>query len=128
MQYTKHFSLEEARESLVHIKPFLKRMIELKEILDERGVKEEKYFFMGNISKNGTGTYPTEMYEMINLIKKIMDEGIILKRPDIGLIDFPHLRTTGEEVYLCYMYDEPDILYWHKIEEGFAGRKPIEDL
>ncbi|HPS64895.1 MAG TPA: DUF2203 domain-containing protein [Ignavibacteria bacterium] len=128
MLHTKHFSLAEARESLVHLKPILKRMTELKKILDERGVKEEKYFFMGTFGKNGSGSYPVEMYEMVGLIQKILSDGVILKRVDIGLIDFPHLRTTGEEVYLCYILGESDIEYWHTISEGFAGRKPIEDL
>jgi len=128
MLYKKHFSLIQARESLVYIKPLLKKIIELKNVLDARGVKEEKYFFMGTIGKNGTGTYPKEMYEMIGLIQKVKETGVELKRLDIGLIDFPHLRTTGEEVYLCYFYGEPDILYWHSLEDGFAGRISVEEL
>jgi hypothetical protein len=42
------------------------------------------------------------------------------------LLDFPCL--LGEEiVFLCWQYGEPEIAYWHRIEEGFAGRRPLLD-
>jgi len=43
---------------------------------------------------------------------------------NIGLVDFPGL-IDGEEVYLCWKSDEDEIHYYHRIEEGFSGRKPI---
>ncbi|MEJ2307316.1 MAG: DUF2203 family protein, partial [candidate division WOR-3 bacterium] len=43
---------------------------------------------------------------------------------DIGLVDFPGL-IEGREVYLCWKSDEEDIQFYHGVEEGFAGRKPI---
>ncbi len=42
----------------------------------------------------------------------------------IGLVDFPALMN-GEEVYLCWRSDESDILYYHEIDAGYAGRKLI---
>ncbi len=42
----------------------------------------------------------------------------------IGLVDFPAM-IDGEEVYLCWRSDENDILYYHNISEGYAGRKLI---
>jgi hypothetical protein len=41
-------------------------------------------------------------------------------------VDFPALRE-GEEVYFCWKLGEERIGYWHGLEEGFAGRKPLED-
>lgn len=41
-----------------------------------------------------------------------------------GMVDFPAI-IDGEEVYLCWKTDEPDLLYYHGINAGFAGRKPI---
>ena len=43
---------------------------------------------------------------------------------NIGLVDFPGL-IEGREVYLCWKSDEEDIQFYHGVEEGFAGRKPI---
>jgi hypothetical protein len=44
----------------------------------------------------------------------------------MGLVDFPSL-LRGEEIYLCWKLGEERIAYWHGIEEGFAGRKPLDD-
>lgn len=48
---------------------------------------------------------------------------------DVGLVDFPAI-INGEEVELCWRSDEDQILYYHKTNEGFAGRKliPKENL
>ncbi|MBI3934176.1 MAG: DUF2203 domain-containing protein [Acidobacteria bacterium] len=52
--------------------------------------------------------------------------GCHLKDLDIGLVDFP-CRLGEREVYLCWKLGEPNIQYWHYVEEGFAGRKPLDE-
>ena len=49
---------------------------------------------------------------------------IVVRDLDAGLIDFPALRD-GEEVYLCWLVDEPAVAHWHAIEAGFTGRQPL---
>jgi len=58
-------------------------------------------------------------------IEKIQEFGCVVKDLDIGLIDFPTL-LNGEEVYLCWKLGEPGIQFWHGVDEGFRGRKPID--
>lgn len=41
-----------------------------------------------------------------------------------GLVDFPAI-FNGKPVYLCWKYGEPEIEYWHELQAGFAGRKPL---
>jgi len=41
------------------------------------------------------------------------------------LIDFPTL-LRGEEVYLCWRVGEEGIQFWHRVEEGYRGRKRID--
>src|SRR6478735_4005297 len=43
---------------------------------------------------------------------------------DRGLVDFPALRQ-GEEVLLCWQVGEDTVAFWHGLDEGFAGRKPL---
>ncbi len=59
-------------------------------------------------------------------IQRIQETGCVVKDLDQGLVDFPSLRE-GEEVYLCWKLGEARIEYWHGIDEGFAGRKPLSD-
>ena len=47
-----------------------------------------------------------------------------MKDPAQGLLDFPALRR-GEEVCLCWRVGEAEIGYWHSLEDGFAGRRPL---
>ena len=57
--------------------------------------------------------------------QEIEDCGCLLKDLDMGLVDFP-CRVGEREVYLCWKLGEPYIQYWHNLDEGFAGRKPID--
>ena len=52
--------------------------------------------------------------------------GVQVKDLDIGLLDFP-CKVDGEIVLLCWKMGEPTITHWHGTEEGYAGRKPIDD-
>jgi len=58
-------------------------------------------------------------------LEKIHDYGCLVKDLDIGLIDFP-TQFRGEEVYLCWKLGESGIRFWHGVQEGFRGRKPID--
>lgn len=63
-------------------------------------------------------------------LKQALDEientGALIKDLDIGLIDFLCFYQ-GREVCLCWKLGEPRIRFWHGTEEGFRGRKPIDD-
>jgi len=59
-------------------------------------------------------------------VDKIQESGCLVKDLDLGLVDFPSL-LEGKEIYLCWKLGEERIGYWHSIEEGFAGRKPLGD-
>jgi hypothetical protein len=59
-------------------------------------------------------------------VGKIQEIGCVVKDLDLGLVDFPSL-LKGEEVYLCWKLGEERVGYWHGMEEGFAGRKPLHD-
>ncbi len=128
MIHEKHFSLQEARNILPGLQIKLVRIIELKKSLDERNYDIYNHQFFGGIGPNGTGKFPEDMEELVTLVHQISEEGIVIKGIENGLIDFPFVRENGEEVYLCYLLGEVDISFWHSIQDGFAGRKVIEDL
>lgn len=52
--------------------------------------------------------------------------GVQVKDLDIGLLDFP-CKVDDEIVLLCWKLGEPSITHWHGMDEGFAGRKPIDE-
>ena len=63
--------------------------------------------------------------EIRQQIERLEEIGIEVKSLD-GLADFRALRA-GRPVYLCWQYPERSIGYWHELDGGFAGRRPIDD-
>lgn len=59
-------------------------------------------------------------------LERIEQLGALVKDLDIGLIDFL-AQYQGREVCLCWKLGEDRIRFWHGAEEGFRGRKPIDD-
>lgn len=58
---------------------------------------------------------------------RVEEAGALIKDVDLGLIDFLS-RYQGQAVCLCWkLGEERKIRFWHGLEEGFRGRKPIDD-
>jgi hypothetical protein len=62
--------------------------------------------------------------ELDGVVREIEASGAHLKDVRLGLVDFPTLQD-GEVVYLCWQFGEPEVAFWHRIEDGFAGRRPL---
>jgi hypothetical protein len=72
--------------------------------------------------KQVLNTAVTNLYKAIEQLEGI---GVMIKSVDEGLLDFPSLRFD-EEVWLCWKVGENKIKFWHRKDEGFMGRKPLE--
>jgi len=59
-------------------------------------------------------------------IDELTKLGVELKGPD-GLCDF-YSMMDGREVYLCWRLGEPQVMHWHELNAGVAGRKPISGM
>lgn len=62
---------------------------------------------------------------MKSALNRIIDAGCLVKDLDVGLLDFPAI-IDNQEVYLCWKLGEDRIRYYHRQDEGFAGRKPLD--
>lgn len=62
--------------------------------------------------------------EVVEAMRALEEMGVEVKDIERGLLDFPWERD-GEIVELCWLDGEPEVAYWHRIGEGFAGRKPL---
>jgi hypothetical protein len=63
--------------------------------------------------------------ELRETLERIHSTGCVVKDLDVGLLDFP-ARINDEDVYLCWRLGEDRIRFYHRQDEGFAGRKPID--
>lgn len=82
-------------------------------VVDHRGISELKE------RREQTAAQVNEV------IAEIHGTGCQVKDLRMGLVDFPTLYH-GDEVLLCWKYGEEGIHFWHGLEEGFQGRKPID--
>jgi hypothetical protein len=53
--------------------------------------------------------------------------GLTLRDIERGLVDFPAL-VAGRQVWLCWRHGESSIGWWHDLETGFDGRRPLAEL
>lgn len=126
--HKKHFTLEEARKKLTSVHALASKLVELKRSLNAKGWDVNRHKYFGAMGPNGDGSFPPELETLVEIVKGLEKRGILVKGLDDGLIDFPHIRSNGEEVYLCWRVGEDDIEYWHHIPDGFAGRRSIDEL
>ncbi len=121
-----HFTLEEARSLLPELSHKFHRVQELVASLRQRELEMQRIQQL--IRSNGQGSkhpdFGVVISEIQEIVASITEQGIEIKDLERGLIDFPHWRN-GQEVYLCWLFGEDDIHFWHSIEEGFAGRTPL---
>ena len=60
-------------------------------------------------------------------VARIDGLGLTLRDIEHGLVDFPAL-VAGRQVWLCWQRGEPAIGFWHDLETGFSGRRPLAEL
>jgi hypothetical protein len=65
--------------------------------------------------------------EVDGFVAELGSLGIEVKDYAQGLIDFPAERE-GRPVYLCWRLGEPAVRFWHEVDAGFAGRRPLDPL
>ena len=129
----RYFTLEEAQglvgwleESFSAMRPLVQKIVDSENELVE---------LRGRMASNGgsdlggrLSRIQSDLNEATASIQRgiaaITEEGIIVRRVEDGLVDFPALRE-GREVHLCWRSGETTIDYWHEVDAGFAGRQPL---
>lgn len=126
----KLFTVEEANQLLPRIRMKLEMIRRLYETV---GTYRETARAAAAASEYGGGMkggsqYVRSLYDIGKLTTEIADAGVQLKDYERGLIDFPSMR--GDRiVLLCWQLGEPDeILWFHDMDAGFAGRQPLSDF
>ena len=124
----KLFTLEEANKMLPVVRPKLEKIKKLyaavATLRESAKAAATSAEFGGGGMQGGT-FYVKSLYEIGKLTSEFHELGVQLKDYTRGLIDFPS-RRDGRVVLLCWQLGEDDeIRWWHDLETGFAGRRPI---
>ncbi len=127
------FTVEEANAAVVELRPIVERMVEHRRNL--AAAQRRQAELITRIAGDGGDMQPSDLREAAAAIEReaaaisecaerINAVGAEIKSLEEGLLDFP-ARRGEEEVLLCWKLGEDEIAYWHGLEEGFAGRKPL---
>jgi hypothetical protein len=111
-QMGRRAEIEERLERLAKLVGTVPQTIEVEET-DTPAVRDLKQDLVARVERYQSGW--RELEEM----------GAVLKDPRRGLVDF-YGRVDGKAVWLCWRYGEDAVTHYHALDEGFAGRKPIE--
>jgi hypothetical protein len=130
----RYFTLEEANAALTEVRPVATRMVDLRG--HHLAAIDRRDDLGARIGSNGGGISASDIVELDAeidqlaaaleaCVDRLNELGVQVKDIDSGLLDFPALRG-GEEVLLCWRVGEGAVEYWHGLDEGFAGRKPVD--
>lgn len=130
----RHFTPEEANAALAEVRPLVERLAVARR--ESLALEERLDAVRTRVLGNGGGLDPARVEEVrekaedaaasvLELIQEIEGLGIQVKDPDSGLVDFPAVHPDGSEVLLCWRLGEDAVEFWHTVEGGFRGRKPL---
>ena len=134
MQRLRTYTVDEANKELPRVKRVVGQIAELSALLPE--LEDEARIAEYESKRPTAGAEDRDRYqqardavggaelELLKAVAALNGMGIQLKGPLEGLIDFPSIRN-GEPVELCWKLGEERVEHWHKIGEGFAGRRKL---
>jgi hypothetical protein len=128
------FTPDEANNALEEVRPVAERLVAVRARMRELEQTQGK--LVTAIGGNGGGYAASDLNaaqaELVGLadaaiacVQRLEELGVELKDLDLGLLDFPSVRD-GREVLLCWHVGEESVEFWHGLEDGYAGRKPID--
>jgi hypothetical protein len=124
-QFSKHYTLDQARALLPEVREWLRGLDELQQRLRELDERLTSLMTGGaDIGGEAVHQLVTTLADCKDLLQQFRRRQIQIKDLERGLLDFPSMRE-GREVFLCWEKDEEDIQFWHDLKSGYAGREPI---
>ena len=129
--FRKYFTIDEAERLLPAIEKILMRTIKLNKALEllesiDIEVYDNNYDDLGKITKANKQFHKLS-YEFYDNIDKLENMGCLVKDPELGIVDF-YCRFENRDIFLCWKMGEKRIRFWHEVDIGYMGRKPILDL
>lgn len=131
----KTFTLEEAGSLLPVLDSLLKRAVRAKEKVELRQLEiaalSQKIMLHGGVlvrvadAARRRAEHDHALKDAKDVIAEIDAIGVQVKDLDAGLLDFP-FQLGDDVVLLCWKMGETEISWWHRIEDGFLGRQPLD--
>src|SRR5262245_12825172 len=124
-QFKKHYTRAEARALLPLVRLWLKRIVQLCNELQKAEGRVTKLMRPGlDVGGSSVNSWLRSQADLKQVMLEFHRREIQIKDLQRGLLDFPAIMD-GKEVFLCWEDGEDDIEFWHDLDTGYAGRKPL---
>lgn len=127
------FTVEEANRMLPLVRRIVGDIVEQFRLVAEleqrlrpvfsRDRKPQKPDLYSEETEHSRAEFESQKAQLSELVAELAGLGVELKGAD-GLCDFPAM-LDGQEVLLCWRLGEPEVMFWHDRQSGFAGRQPL---
>jgi len=125
VQFSKHYTIEEARALLPAIRQWLLQLETCQQRLQSLDERVAALLAKGgDIGGEPVNQSIKTLAQCQQTLQEFRRRQIQVKDLRRGLLDFPALRD-GREVFLCWEKDEEDIEFWHDLETGYGGRERL---
>jgi hypothetical protein len=132
----KTFTLDEAQSLVPLLDSLLKRAIEGKRAaqeVEQRIAELGRRIYLSGGMRVDVAAVAKERAEMDGHLQRVRESiseidsiGVQVKDLENGLLDFP-CKVDDQLVLLCWRMGESAIEHWHSMEDGFKGRKPLDE-
>ena len=116
------FTVHEARATLSEIKPLLDEFVTLRADATEIGAAVSGASRPSPLG--GIPEFKAAQARVDQVLTEIQATGVELKGFAPLLVDFP-AELDGDDVLLCWLEGDPELAWYHRLDLGFAGRRPL---
>ncbi len=123
----KRYTVAEASRTLPYVRSIVEEVQARYRVVQEGGRRHKA---LGTSEESARATLKEEIRQAADRIRACLEEmqalGLELKDYEQGLVDFP-AELEGSPILLCWKHGEEKIGFWHEVEAGVKGRKPVPD-
>ena len=121
----RNYTVEQANAAIPWVKERIERLRTAREGLND----DEARSALSEAGPTNGGGQPGRLVsdafvEMRTALVELQSMEVVLRDLDRGLVDFPSVRD-GQEIFLCWEEGENEIGFWHDLEAGYGGRRPL---
>lgn len=116
------FTVVEARAELARLRPVLDELIRLR--ADAAELAASLAAGGGPTPLGGIPELKAAQARLDELMTEVQQAGIELKGFAPLLLDFP-AELDGTAVLLCWLEGDAELAWYHRLDLGFAGRRPL---
>jgi hypothetical protein len=128
---TSYYELDAANDRVAELRPLLSRLRDDRDAVAAAQLRLQQLASTGDADRADLEREREAIVAIVRrmeaAVRQIDAWGVTLRDIGTGLVDLPAL-ANGRPIWLCWRLGEDDIAYWHELDAGIAGRKPLIEL